>query len=328
MHYTLFRGAARRAASALIAGLLLSLGAAAGASAAEKPEPVALTFDDLPVLSLYEDMTYQDVTMRRLVDGLHRRRWPAIGFAIGEDIEMGPDHAGEKRLEQWRRAGFAVGNHTWSHPSLNKTPVEAYIADTAKNDALLRRLLRPHGQRPAWFRHPYLETGATLEAKHQFEAWLKAHGYRVAPVTLENSDWLFSPVYDEALRKGDTAKAEAVRKAYVDYTARAVVWYRKAGLDLLGRRPSFVFLLHACRLNADSLDDLARILKDNDLKPVTLETAMRDPVYQRSDDWADPDGDEWLTRWAHLAHKTLGREPFPEPPADIAAESDKLDPSD
>ena len=327
MQYSLFRHTARRVASALIAGLFFSVSGAASASAASRPEPVALTFDDLPVLSLYEDKTYQDVTMRRLVDGLHKRRWPAIGFAIGDDVEMGPDHAGEKRLEQWRRAGFAVGNHTWSHPSLNKTPVATYIADTAKNDALLRRLLRPHGQRPQWFRHPYLDTGATLEDKHQFEAWLKGQGYRVAPVTMENSDWLFSPVYDEALRKGDTAKAEAVRKAYVAYTARAVVWYRKAGVDLLGRRPSFVFLLHACRLNADSLGDLARILKDNDLKPVSLESAMRDPVYQRSDDWADQDGDEWLTRWAHLAHKSLDWDGFPDPPADIAAESDKLDPS-
>lgn len=306
----------------LLAGVLagLCLG-----SAAARAEPVALTFDDLPVMSLNEDPAYEDATVRQLVAGLRRLRFPAIGFAIGEDVEAGPDHAGEKRLAVWTQAGFPVGNHTWSHPSLNTTPVEAYIADAARDDALLRRL--PGVRQPKWFRHPYLETGSTLAAKHRFEAWLKTHGYRVAPVTMENSDWLFSPVYDEAMRTGDTAKAARVRRAYLAYTAQAVAWYRQAGVDLLGRRPAFVFLLHACRLNADSLDDLARILRKNDLRPVSLETAMRDRAYRRSDDWADPDGDAWLTRWAHLAHRRLDWDRFPDPPADIAAESDRLDPS-
>ena len=58
-----------------------------------------------------------------------------------------------------------------------------------------------------------------------------------------------------------------------------VPWYREAALELLGRRPAFVFLLHASRLNADSVDELAAILRHNHLRPVSLETAMRDPAY-------------------------------------------------
>ena len=317
-----------RLAATVLASSLLLVGALSLKPCRAEAEPVALTFDDLPVMSINDDADYQRTTMARLIKGLHRHHYPAFGFAIGGDVESGPDHLGERLLNEWMEACFPVGNHTWSHNSLNKTPVETYIADTARADALLRGLMRPHGQTPQWFRHPYLDTGATLEDKHRFEGWLKAHGYRVAPVTMENSDWEFSPAYDQALKTGDLAKAEAVRRAYVRYTASVVTWYRAAGLQLLGRRPAYVFLLHACRLNADSIDDLAHIFRENGLKPVSLAKAMRDPVYRRSDDWADADGDEWLTRWAHLAHKKLDWDKFPDPPSDISDESDRLDPNE
>ena len=322
------RIAAAPRGSAVVCAALLLASCALFSTRPAAAEPVALTFDDLPVMSIVEDADYERITMTRLIAGLRRHKAPAIGFVIGGDVVDSPRGGGYAMMDQWLRAGFPIGNHTWSHPSLNKIGAEAYIADTAKNDRLLRKLLHKSGRTPHWFRHPYLETGATLADKDRFEVWLKAHGYRVAPVTMENSDWMFSPVYDDALRRGDTAKANAVRSAYLDYTRNVVGWYRKAGLDLLGRRPAFVFLLHACRLNADVIDDLDAILTSQNLQPVTLEAAMRDPAYKLSDAWADPDGDEWLTRWAHVLKKNLPWDDFPNPPADIAAESERLDPSD
>ena len=164
-----------------------------------------------------------------------------------------------------------------------------------------------------------------MEVKQGFEAWLKAHGYRVAPVTLENSDWMFAYPYDEAVLAGDTAEAERIRKVYVDYTARCVTWYREAARDLLGRRPALVFLLHGSRINADSIDDLAAILRKHGLKAVSLERAMRDPAYAISDDLPDAAGDEWLSRWSELLQKPLPWDSFPEPPADIVAAEKRLD---
>jgi peptidoglycan/xylan/chitin deacetylase (PgdA/CDA1 family) len=59
-------------------------------------------------------------------------------------------------------------------------------------------LLAWRGRRPRWFRHPYLETGVGSKARATCETWPKAHGYRVAPVTMENSDWMFALPYDDA----------------------------------------------------------------------------------------------------------------------------------
>jgi peptidoglycan/xylan/chitin deacetylase (PgdA/CDA1 family) len=308
----------------LLAPLLLSMVFLAGAATAE---PVALTFDDLPTMALDESPAYARLTNQRLLAGLRRHHLPAIGFVIGRQLEDAGRAPGEAILQTWLDAGFQLGNHTWSHESLNKTPVGEYIADVKQDDDLLRALLTARGQTPRWFRHPYLDTGDSLLTKHTFEAWLQRNGYRVAPVTMENSDYLFSPPYDDALRRHDLKAQARVRHAYLAYTAKTVAWYRRAGRELLGRRPAFVFLLHDTRLNADALDGLVAILRADHLRAVTLDQAMTDPAYRLSDDYVDPDGDEWLSRWSHIMGRDLPWDDFPEPPADIAAESERLDPS-
>ncbi len=218
-----------------------------------------------------------------------------------------------------------LGNHTYSHPSLTSTPVSEYIGDTADGDAVTKPLLVARGRSERWFRYPYLETGPTLDVRHTFEDWLAAHGYRVAPVTLENEDYLFADPYDAAVKAGDRRRAKAVRAEYLAYTAAAVPWYRSAALALLGRRPALVWLLHASRLNADSIDALARIIRANGLDPVTLDAAMADPAYLQPDDYAGPNGIEWLERWSLTLHRDLPWDTMPKVPADIRGASDALD---
>jgi peptidoglycan/xylan/chitin deacetylase (PgdA/CDA1 family) len=288
-------------------------------------EGVALTFDDLPTMALTGSAAYAEATTKALLDGLRRHHLPATGFVIADKLDGDGGVARTALVDRWLDAGMALGNHTYSHVSLNKTPVEDYIAEVGRADGVLKPQLAARRRPLRWFRHPYLETGLTIEARQTFEAWLSVHGYRVAPVTMENSDYVFALPYDDAILRGDRAGAARIRQAYLDYTAKVVPWYRAAGLQLLGRRPSFVFLLHATRLNADSLDRLAAILRRNDLHAITLDRAMKDPAYRIADAYAGPDGDEWLSRWARTLHKDLPWDSFPEPPADIVAENDRLD---
>lgn len=309
----------RRRAAALAVLAVLALGAGRA-----RAEGVALTYDDLPSLALTDDAAYGKVLTDRLLAGLRRRHLPATGFVVGAKLE-GDDHAAQVALlDAWLKAGRPLGNHTYDHISLNRTPVADYIANAQEDDDILRPLLARRHETPRWFRHPYLETGATPEAVNRFGAWLKARGYRVAPVTIENSDWMFAYPYDEAVMKGDEAAAKRIRAEYLDYTAKCVVWYRAAALGLLGRRPSLVFLLHASRLNADTVDDLAKVLRRNGLKPVSLDQAMRDPAYALPD-VPDTQGEEWLSRWAQRLHKRLPFSVFPDVPPDIVAGEKRLD---
>jgi peptidoglycan/xylan/chitin deacetylase (PgdA/CDA1 family) len=289
-------------------------------------EPVALTFDDLPSLTLSPSTAYMEVTTQRLLAGLRKAHVPATGFVNEIKLEGADRAARIALLKAWLDAGMDLGNHSYSHLSLTRTPVGAYIADVAKGETVTRALLGARGRQPRWFRHPYLETGPTPEIRKTFEDWLGQHGYRVAPVSMENADWMFALPYDDAVMRGDDAAAAHIREVYLDYTAKAVVWYRQAGLDVLGRRPAFVFLLHATRLNADCIAQIAHIFRQNDLQPVDLDRAMADPAYDIADTYAGPNGDQWLTRWARSLNRPMPWATYPPPPPEIAAMDQRLAP--
>ncbi|HLZ76864.1 polysaccharide deacetylase family protein [Phenylobacterium sp.] len=285
---------------------------------------VALTFDDLPTMALSPTTDYAVVTTKDLLAGLKRHRFPAIGFVNEVKLEARDKPERIALLKAWLDAGMDLGNHTYDHPHFT-TDAAAEIAEVEKGEVVTRALLAARHRSPHWFRHPYLETGATDEARKTFEAWLGAHGYRVAPVSMENSDWMFAMPYDEAVLKGDAAEAARIQKAYLDFTAQIVPWYIAAAKGVLGREPKFVFLMHATRLNAESIDGLAAILKANDLKAVTLARAMTDPAYVMAEDAVGTNGNQWVSRWAETLKKPMPWASLPKPPADIAAIDNRLE---
>ena len=309
------RAAALRAL--ILAPLVLATPAAA--------EAIALTFDDLPVFGVARPVAAQAAITRRLLRGLVRHHLPATGFVNEINLD-GPDRPARiALLTAWLAAGMDLGNHTYSHVSLTTTPVADYIEDAAAGDAVTKPLLAARGRTERWFRYPYLETGPTLAIRRTFEDWLAGAHYRVAPVTCENADYLFADPYDAALAHGDRARAKAIRLEYIDYSAKAVAWYRSAAVALLGRPLPLVWLLHASALNADSIGALAKIVRQQRLTPVTLDAAMADPAYLQTDDYAGPDGNEWLERWSETLHRDLPWDKMPHVPKDIATESASLD---
>ncbi|UAJ11123.1 polysaccharide deacetylase family protein [Glacieibacterium megasporae] len=285
---------------------------------------VALTFDDLPVFGRTKPVADGAAITRKLLAGLQANHIHAIGFVNESQLEDDP--AGRTALlARWLDAGMDLGNHTFSHPSLDTLPVDDYIADAAKGDAVTRVLDAAHGNVPRWFRFPFLETGPTLAIRDRFAAWLRSDGYRVAPVTMENSDDIFAMVYDEDIGRGDKRAARKVRREYIAFSRRIIPWYRSAARMLLDREPAYVFLLHASRLNADSIGALAGILRHEHLRPVSLDTAMTDPAYSLPDTYAGPNGDDWLERWAYTQKKDLPWDVLPVPPGGISLEAARLD---
>ncbi|MGA0603254.1 polysaccharide deacetylase family protein [Caulobacter sp. KR2-114] len=310
----------RRLLSPLAMALALIVAAAGPARAGQ----VALTFDDLPGLSLVDDQAYADDFNSRLLHTLRRRHIPAVGFVIGQELGEPAEPRLIARVNAWLAAGMALGNHTFSHESPETLGTLGYVADLAQGDAAIRPLLAARGQVPRWFRHPYLETGATAARKRAVDGWLARHGYRVAPVTIDASDWEFAEPYDDALAHGDAARARRIQAQYLAYTAQRIAWARKASRALFGRQIAHVMLLHDTRLNADCLDRVLGLLRQAGLKPVTLQQALLDPAYRTADRHVGSDGPDWLDRWAETLHKPLP-EGDDDPPANIQAEYDKVD---
>ena len=285
---------------------------------------VALTFDDLPAMSVFRDQPYVNYLNDMLLRGLRRHHLPAIGFVNEGKLDEIDRPQQIANLEKWLDAGMNLGNHTFSHESPNSLGAQSYIQDVARGEVVTRGLLKQHGKPLEWFRHPYLETGYPAAAKLQIDNWLAGHGYRIAPVTIDANDWEFAEPYDDAIARHDEARRVRIKAQYLEYTERTIAWYQTASRDLVGREIAFVMLLHATRLNADSIDDFAKILKRRKLTGVTLEKAMKDPAYRIHDTYVGRDGIDWIERWSNELHRPLPWGSWQDPPAQIVREYDAM----
>jgi peptidoglycan/xylan/chitin deacetylase (PgdA/CDA1 family) len=184
--------------AAIIACLLVaSLGPyhhASFDSSRETPRrEVCVTFDDLPVVGTRDLAAQQEIT-RKLVHSITSNRVPAIGF-VNENKLLDGGVEDERRvtlLQEWLNAGLDLGNHSFSHPDLHSTPLETFEADVVRGEATTRRLLNRRGKTLRYFRHPFLHAGRDLETQQQLAEFLASRGCPVAPVTIDNSDWIFA----------------------------------------------------------------------------------------------------------------------------------------
>lgn len=289
-----------------LALLPLLLACAARAEAQAEPRPIAVTIDDLPVASsLAPDPAREEEVTAALLAALARQGIPAVGFV--NEAKLAPDGEVDPRrvalLRRWLDAGLELGNHTHSHPDLHEVGREAYEADVLRGERVTRPLVEAAGGRLRFFRHPFLRTGRDLETRRAFEAFLAEHGYRVAPVTIDNYDYRFAAAYDRAASRGDSAAAQRVRAAYLAYMEAVVAYYEAQTEALFGRPIPHVLLLHASALNAASLDDLAGMLRERGYAFAPLERVLEDPAYASEDGYTGPAGITWLHRWALTAGK-------------------------
>jgi peptidoglycan/xylan/chitin deacetylase (PgdA/CDA1 family) len=284
----------------LVATLPGAVSIAAGADGSARR--VAVTIDDLPLVGVPEGDAddYRRVT-ERLLAALGRHGVPAVGFVNesrlvrdgwpeGEDLR---DH-----LQMWLDAGLELGNHTYSHPDLHNIPLQEFEAEVIRGERVTRVLVESHGGRLRYFRHPYLHTGRDTGTRRDLEEFLAARGYRVAPVTVDNSDWIFARAYQKAAERGDTRTMKRVADAYIPYMESKFEFFERNSRDLVGYELPQILLLHANLLNADHFEALAEMIRERGYTFISLEEALEDEAYSLPDTYTGPGGITWLHRWA------------------------------
>ncbi|HEX2076119.1 MAG TPA: polysaccharide deacetylase family protein [Longimicrobium sp.] len=272
-------------------------------AAAAEPEwqdarMVAITFDDLPAIAQGDRSVAMHAGITdRLLRRIAEHRVPAIGF-VNEEKLLTDGRVDEGRvalLRRWVEAGLELGNHAYSHPDFHTTPVDAYIADVARGDSVTRLVMEASGRRPRFFRHPFLHAGRSLEDRRRFERFLAERGYRVAPVTIDNNDYVFAAAYDLA---PDDATRRRLADEYVRYMEAVTAYYEQQSVALFGREIRQVLLLHANNLNADHFGRLAEMYRRRGYSFIPLEQALQDPAYASEDTYTGPAGITWIHRWA------------------------------
>lgn len=285
----------------LIQFILLAAFLAASFTAMARPGPVAVTFDDLPLQGPDEPPVADVIAVNeRLVESLEDRGIPAVGFVNERKLERGGSPRGSlvETLALWLEAGLELGNHTYSHPDLHRVSVADYIANIARGERVSRPLSRDRGVPYRYFRHPFLHTGRDLRTRDAVRAFLDENGYAVAPVTIDNSEWIFAAAYERAHQQENAGLERRLGLAYLDYMVAKTEFFERNAVDLFGRPIPQVLLVHANRLNADWFGALADRLERAGRSFVPLETALADPAYDSPDEWTGSGGISWLHRWA------------------------------
>ena len=270
-----------------------------GGSAPRRLE-VAITFDDLPVISTLRDDNSWAIITNKLLTTFKQSKIPIIGFVnenkLYSNSELDP--ARVALLNAWLDAGLELGNHSYSHHSLNSTPLADFEADVLRGETLIRGMMAQRQKQIRYFRHPFLHTGRSVETRDQFVSFLRSHGYAVAPVTIDNSDWIFARAYDNARDANDPAAMKQVAGAYVPYMEAKFAYYENQSNKLFGRDVKQILLVHANAINADYFKDIVAMLQKRGYKFITLEDALRDKAYASPDTFTGPGGISWLDRWA------------------------------
>ncbi len=279
---------------------------------------VAVTFDDLPYQASGPDLCDPARAMALTEDFVSMLRplntRAAVFVNEGKVCEAQRASLLPTLLDVWLDAGLDLGNHTASHINIHRSTVEAYLADVDAGAPVSRAALMQRGRALRYFRHPYLFTGETPDKKAAIAAGLTERGYTIAPVTIDNNDWMFAAVYRRADAAGDAALKTRIGEAYVAHMTVVLDHWEPYSAELAGgREPAQVLLLHAHTLNRDWYPQIHALYLARGYRFVTLDEALADPIYARPDDYVRANGVSWLHRWTFSEGRPIRWEP--DPPA-------------
>jgi peptidoglycan-N-acetylglucosamine deacetylase len=274
-------------------GLLLLVSSVTGMSWAQK---LAITMDDLPLNGMLPTGVTRAETARSVLAILKKRQVPPVyGFLNSKKIEGSAD--GAEALKLWA-AAEPVGNHTYSHMNLEENSAEAFERDIEQNEPVLELLTATENWH--WLRYPYLHEGDTVEKRRAVRAYLKAHGYRIAQVSLDWEDYLWNTAYARCVEKKDAKAMAWLRSSYLNTASEFLDLGREQAKLIYGHDINHVLLMHLGAFSGAILPDVLDLLKKKGFKLVTLEDAESDPVYEGDPDTGLHDAGTFLDQWMQV----------------------------
>ena len=243
--------------------------------------------------------------MYKLIASLKKNSIPAIGFvnAIKLYHDRNIDPFQVRLLESWVNQGLDLGNHTYSHPDYNSVSFIDYTTDILKGETIIREILNAKGKSLRYFRHPMLHTGDTKMKADSLSHFLFQHGYQVAPVTIDNDDYLFALAYKRAQVNHEKLMMKKIGHDYLDYMERKLKYYENQANKLFGRNISQILLLHASSLNSEYVDSLAMMFRNNNYEFISLDDALKDSAFKTDITVYGKWGISWIDKWALSAGK-------------------------
>ncbi len=262
---------------------------------------IVISVDDLPCTNCGSSENAVLVN-EKLLSHFQEFNVPAIGFVnegkMFKNEEI--DSLQHNILVSWLEAGLELGNHTYSHMDINGSKHIDYAKDISKGHRISKRLSKMHERPFRYFRAPYLHTGETKQQNLSLMGFLDKMALEMAPVTIDNDEYIYAYAYHKAAEKGDSASMRIIAYDYIDYMKKVIRHYEQLSRDFIGREIPQILLIHDNELNADYLPFILDFLKHKRYTFVDMETALKDTVYQREAALTSH-GYSWLIRWEKAA---------------------------
>jgi len=256
-------------------------------------QKVAITFDDLPLNGDLPPGVTRVQIARDTLALLKARHLPAAyGFINAKKLEGNSDAA--EALKIWA-AAQPVGNHTYAHLNLSQNDAEAFEREVDENEPVLE-LLAGKGDWH-WLRYPFLHEGDTVEKRRVVRAYLQAHGYRVAQVTLDWEDYLWNSAYARCAAKNDTTSIAWLKSSYLEIESSYLDLGRDLSKLVCGHDINHVLLLHLGAFSSTILPDALDLMQKKGFTFATLQEAESDPVYESDPDVGSKYGGTLLELW-------------------------------
>jgi peptidoglycan/xylan/chitin deacetylase (PgdA/CDA1 family) len=285
----------------------------AATSQSASPIEVAVTIDDLPRHGPQVVGKEPAMIAAALLAAFARHGVPPVyGFVNAGRLNEHPEDRAV--LTAWVAAGQPLGNHTFTHADLDRSPTAAFLEEIDRNEPVLAELA-PRGSAPParLFRYPYLREGKDPGTRAAVRAHLAARGYRIAHVTIDPYDWSFNETYVQCLAAAAPAgELAAVQKSLLDEARAKLRWAVAVAPAVAGRPIRHILLLHLGAIDADTIDALLTAYEGLGVRWISLDEALADPVYAE-----DPPGSQGgpflqqLFRARGLTPPPLGRAPTP-----------------
>ena len=188
-------------------------------------------------------------------------------------------------LDMAVEAGHQLANHTDQHYNFNSVTAAAYIKDIARCNELAGKWLNSN-----YFRYSMLRQGDTRPKRDSVYRFLEEENMRIAPVTIDNNEWIFNRDYYRARNASDKLKMQEIGENYLEHMKEMSIHYRDLGRELTGSDVKHILLIHLNPINATYLDDLLTWYKTKGWNFITLDEAMEDPIHDVKYDLIEPRG--------------------------------------
>lgn len=230
---------------------------------------IAITIDDLPFVgsgtNTPGNLKRTQERFMAIVNTLVDNQVPATGFAIGGAVAKNEWDL----LQTFRDKGLTLGNHTYTHRSLNGMSAEKYIADIERAD----KVLAPVMTEPKYFRYPYLAEG-NGEKKKEVHDFLTAHNYIVAPVTIDSKDYEFNAQFYRIAYRNRPKSLPQFKKRYLAFIWKQTLRAEQKVKPVEGQPVKHILLIHANLLNSLCLPDIIEMYRQNGYKFISLSEAL------------------------------------------------------